>query len=136
MYVQDIVCPGQRLIQLLRVSKRMHLLRGIEEDHIRSVFRRCIAENQDRQAHLAAADLHSFFQIGDSQILRAEIGQRAADRHGPMAVGVGLHHAEKARARRQMSTDRTIVVFQIVERNIRPGSFECFHIYSSVDCVG
>ena len=135
VHVQDVVRPGQRLVQLLRVGQRMHLLRDIEEDHIRGVLRRRIAQDQNRQAHLAAPDLHGLLQIGHGQIFCAEIGQRPADRHGPVAVGIGLHHAEKARTGRQMRPDGAVIVFQIVERDIRPGSFECLHIYSSVDFI-
>ena len=64
MHVQNVICPGQRLVQLLRVGQRMHLLRDIEEDHIRGVLRRRIAQDQNRQAHLAAPDLR-VFQIYD-----------------------------------------------------------------------
>ena len=135
MHVQDVVRPGQRLVQLLRVGQRMYLLRDIEEDHIRGVLRRRIAQDQNRQAHLAAPDLHGLLQIGHGQIFCAEIGQRPADRHGPVAVGIGLHHAEKARTGRQMRPDGAVIVFQIVERDVRPGSFECLHIYSSVDFI-
>ena len=136
MDIQNIIRPRQRFVQFLRVSKRMHLLRNIEEDHIRGVLRRRIAQDQNRQAHLAAPDLYGLLQIGNGQILRAEIGQRSADRHGPVAVGIGLHHAEKARTGRQMCPNRAVVIFQIVERDVRPCSFECLHIYSSVNCVG
>ena len=54
MDIQNIIRPRQRFVQFLRVSKRMHLLRNIKEDHIRRKFRRRVAKYQDWQAHLAA----------------------------------------------------------------------------------
>ena len=60
----------------------MHLLRDVHKDHAVGIFRRRIAEDQDRRADARAADLNGLFQIGDGEIGRAEIGQRLADRDG------------------------------------------------------
>ena len=135
MHVQDVIGPGQRLVELSGVFERVNLLRNVEEDHVGRVLCRGVAQDQDRQADLAAADLHRLFQIGNSQIFRAEIRQRPADRHRTVAVGVRLHHAEEFRALRQVGADGAVVVFQIVERNIRPGSFECLHAGFLLYCI-
>jgi len=135
VHVQDVIGPGQRLVELSGVFERVDLLRDVEEDHIGRVLRRGVAQDQDRQADLAAADLHRLFQIGNGQIFRAEIRQRPADRHRAVAVGVRLHHAEEFRALRQVGADGAVVVFQIVERNIRPGPFECLHAGFLLYCI-
>ena len=81
-----------------------------------------MAEDQDRQVHAAAPDLYSLFNIRHRQIFRAEILQRAADRHRTVAIGVGLHHAEKPASGGKPASQLLVVVFQIVQADIRPGS--------------
>ena len=70
----------------------------------------------------AAAELHGLLQIGDGKELRAQLTQMAADGHGTMAVGVGLDHAEEAAAGWDLRPELLVVMIQVVERNIRPGS--------------
>ena len=100
----------------------MDLLRDVEEDHIGRVLRRGVAQDQDRQADLAAADLHRLFQIGNSQIFRAEIRQRPADRHRAVAVGVRLHHAQILHAGANLLPGHIVVVFQSIQVDLRPGA--------------
>ena len=127
MHVQDIIRSGQRRIQLLRVFQRVDLLRDVHKHHRVGKLRRRIAEDEQRRADAAAPKLHSLLQIGDRQIVRAELAQRVAQRNGAVAVSVGLHHAEKAAAGGDMFLDRAVVVLQIIQRHLRPCSSESFH---------
>ena len=128
MDIQDVIRAGEGLFQRLSVFERVYLLRDVHKDHAVGIFGRRIAEDQDRRADARAANLNGLLQIGDGEIGRAEIGQRLADRDGPVSVGIGLDDAKEAAAGWDMAHDGVVVMFQIIHGHIGPGSFECFHI--------
>ena len=127
MHVQDVICPGKRRIQLLRVFERMHLLRDVHEHHRVRKACRSVAENEHRRADAAAPELNGLLEVGNRQILRAQLAQRVAQRHRAVAVGVGLHDAKKPAPLGNVIFDRAVIVLQIIQRHLRPGSFQCFH---------
>ncbi len=128
MDIEDVIRAGEGRFQRLSVFERVYLLRDVHKDHAVGIFGRRIAEDQDRRADARAADLNGLLQIGDGEIGRAEIGQRLADRDGPVSVGIGLDDAKEAAAGWDMAHDGVVVMFQIIHGHIGPGSFECFHI--------
>ena len=120
----------ERFVEVLCVLQAVHLLR---DSHFRLVGRKLrgrIPENQNRQVHAAAAQLHSLFQIGNGQILRAQLLERPADLYGAVSIGVRLHNAEESRPFSNVLTQRLVVMLQIVQRDISPCSFEYFHCLS------
>ena len=120
----------ERFVKVLCVLQAVHLLR---DSHFRLVGRKLrgrIPENQNRQVHAAAAQLHSLFQIGNGQILRAQLLERPADLYGAVSIGVRLHNAEESRPFSDVLTQRLVVMLQIVQRDISPCSFEYFHCLS------
>ena len=120
----------ERFVEVLCVLQAVHLLR---DSHFRLVGRELggrVAENQDRQVHAAAAQLHSLLEIGNSQILRAQLLERPADLYGAVAIGIGLHNTEESRPFSNVLTQRLVVMLQIVQRDISPCSFEYFHCLS------
>ena len=112
------------LVEILGVLQAVDLLRDVKLRFIRRVLRRRVAEDQNRKLHPAVSQLHSLFQIRDRQILRAEGLKRPADLHGAVSVGIGLHDAQKARPFSDVLAQRPIVMLQVVQRDICPGSFE------------
>ena len=75
-------------------------------------------------------DPGSLFQIGNGQILRAQLLERPADLYGAVSIGVRLHNAEESRPFSNVLTQRLVVMLQIVQRDISPCSFEYFHCLS------
>ena len=109
-------------MQRAGILEAVDLLPQSHGDQIARIGRRRIAQNQDGTADAAAAELHGLLQIGDGKELRAQLTQMAADGHGTVAVGVGLDHAEEAAAGWDLRPELLVVMIQVVERNIRPGS--------------
>ena len=117
-------------VKVLCVLQAVHLLR---DSHFRLVGRELrgrIPEDQNRQVHAATPQLHSLLEIGNSQILRAQLLERPADLYGAVAIGVRLHNAEESRPFSDMLTQCLVVMLQIVQRDISPCSFEYFHCLS------
>ena len=109
-------------MQRAGILEAVDLLPQSHGDQIARIGRRRIAQNQDGAADAAAEELHGLLQIGDGKELRAQLTQMAADGHGTVAVGVSLDHAEEAAAGWDLRPELLVVMIQVVERNIRPGS--------------
>ena len=120
----------ERFVKVLCVLQAVHLLRDGKLGFVGRELGGCIAKDQDRQVHAAAAQLHSLFQIGNGQILRAQLLERPADLYGAVSIGVRLHNAEEPLPFSDMLTQRLVVMLQIVQRDISPCSFEYFHCLS------
>ena len=86
--VQDIVRAAQALLERAGVIERVNFLRQVHKDHRVGVLWRRIAQNQDRRADTAAAELHRLLQVRHCKILAAELRERTA--HGYSAVPVGI----------------------------------------------
>ena len=118
------------LVEVLCILQSVDLLCDGHRCFIGRVLRGRIAENQNRKSHAAAAQLNCLFEVGDRQILRAQLFQRPADLHGAVTVGVRLHNAEESRSLSDMLAQCPIIMLQIVQRDISPCSFEYFHCLS------
>ena len=112
----------ERFVKVLCVLQAVHLLRDGKLGFVGRELGGCIAKDQDRQVHAAAPQLHSLFQIGNGQILRAQLLERPADLYGAVSIGVRLHNAEKAAAIRQGRADGAVIVPQILKVYFRPCS--------------
>ena len=51
-----------------------------------------MAQDQDGHGDAVKAQLHSFVDAADSQIVRTQLLQMAGNLHGAMAVSIGFHH--------------------------------------------
>ena len=72
--------------------------------------------------------LHRLVRARDGQIVCTQLLQRLRDAHGPVSVGVGLHHAQKLHAPSNVPAQLFVVFLQGVQVNNRPGPLQCrFH---------
>lgn len=88
------------------------------------------AQDQDRGLDPGTAQLPRLLQARYRQVLRAQRLQPLCHRNGSVAIGVGLHHAQKAAIPRQQSPKRTVVMFQIGQIDLCPSTH--LHIVHSL----
>ena len=121
----DAELPAQRRRaggELLRLGKAGHRLGDVVVDERLGILRRGVAQDQQRHGDAGAAQLHGLVQAGHGQIVRALALQQAGHRHGAVAVGVGLDHAQKPAALRQGGADGAVVVADVVKADLGPCS--------------
>ena len=81
-----------------------------------------VAQDQHRHGHAVGPQLHGLVDAGHRQIVGSQLLEGPGHLHGPVAVGVGLHHAQEADLRPDMLPQAAIVVGQSVQVDLRPGS--------------
>ena len=92
--------------ELGRVDGR-HDLVGEQQGRRR---RRRLGQKHDWRPHHALAQLDALVYRSDSQVVRARLQRGLRNTHSTVAVRVGLHHGEKARARLDERSRDTDVV--------------------------
>ena len=87
-----------------------------------------VAQDQHRHGDAVGPQLHGLVNAGHRQIIRPQVLEGPGHLHGPVSVGVGLYHAQKAHVRPDMPPQAAIVVGQCVQVDLRPGPPQCrFH---------
>ncbi|MPM79604.1 hypothetical protein SDC9_126643 [bioreactor metagenome] len=87
-----------------------------------------VSQQQDGQRKAVMAQLLRLLQIGHAQILGAKALQLSRNPHGPVAVGIRLHHAQILRLGPHPLPNGPVVVRQRIQVDFRPGpSQELFH---------
>ena len=81
-----------------------------------------VAQDQHRHGHAVGPQLHGLVDAGHRQIVGPQLLEGPGHLHGPVAVGIGLHHAQEADLRPDMLPQAAIVVGQSVQVDLRPGS--------------
>ena len=109
----------------VRLRLTGHRLRDVEADQPVDLLLRCVPKNQNRHRDAVKPELHRFVNAGDREVIRAELLQLLPDMYRAMAVGVGLHHAEKLPVPTDVVPNHMIVVAQGIEIDLRPGSPKC-----------
>ena len=122
MYLQFPAQPGGlgRIFQGL--GQTGHGLGDVQTDEPGSVLRGSVAQNKDRHGDPSLPQLQGLIQTGHRQIVGPGFLQKSGNPQRPVAVGVSLHHAQKAAAPGQSGTDGLIVVPYIAQAYLRPGS--------------
>ncbi|VTR70794.1 hypothetical protein DESC_830111 [Desulfosarcina cetonica] len=92
-------------------------------DRRRQFVRKQAAENQNRRLDAAIAQGHGFLELGDGQQVRTRLHQAAGNRHGAMAVGIGLDHGYEA-GWLDVLLNLAVVGAQVVQMNGGKGSGE------------
>ena len=132
MYLKRSAAAHGLLAVLQCLGLTGHGLRDVVLDEQRNLLLRRVAEDEHGHGDPIFAQLHRLVRARDGQIVCTQLLQRLRDAHGPVSVGVGLHHAQKLHARPDPAAQRLVVVCQSVEINLRPGSPQCrFHVFSS-----
>ena len=81
-----------------------------------------VAQEQDRGEHPGLPQLPGLRQAGHRQVLRPQLLQLPGHGDRPVAIGVGLHHAQKSAPLGQQRPECAVVVLQIGQGDLRPGS--------------
>ena len=117
---------------LPRFSQRAHGLRDVLVDQQLRVFRGRVSEDEDRHTDTALAQLHRLVETAYREIIRSRVLQQPRDRQRAVTVGVGLDNAEKSAACRQRSADGLVIVPDVCQADLRPGSLlQIVHIVNS-----
>ena len=82
-----------------------------------------MAQDQDRHGDAARAQLQRLVEAGHREIIRARLFQQPRRLQCAVAVGVGLHHAQKAAALGQRCAEDVIVVQQVFRAYLGPAAF-------------
>ena len=114
------------------LGKTGHGLGDVVADQGLGIFRRRVAEDQDRQENAVLAQFHRLVKPCDSQVVRSGVLQQPRDLHRAVAVGVRLDHAQKPAAVGKTAPDRQIIVADIGKIDFSPGPFpQIIHIVMS-----
>ena len=84
-----------------------------------------VAQAQDGQGDPRLTQLPGLVHAGHGQHVGPQLLQLLGHLHRPMAIGVGLAHAQKPAARRQHGAQSPVVMFQGGQVDLRPGSHLC-----------
>ena len=90
---------------------------------------RGVAQHQNGQRHTVFPQLRALVHRGHRQIVTAQFRQTLGHRHRAMAVGVGLHHAQKPASVLQHGPQRPVIMLQRPQVDLRPGAlFQLLHM--------
>ena len=117
-------------VQLLRVSERPDRLRRVQIRHVHRDVRGLRAKDQDLHADAGGAQLLRLVVAVDGHPVAPRLLQPLRHAHRAVAIAVGLADAEHLAALRQTAANFMIVMFQIVETDLHPGSDRPIHIES------
>ena len=82
-----------------------------------------VAEDQQRHFDARRAYLQCLVQTRDRKIIRARLFQKRCRLHRPVAVGVGLYHAEEAAALGDCRAQGPVIVQQVFRADLSPAAF-------------
>ena len=134
---RQLAAAAHRLLAVLqRLGLAGHRLGNVQIDEPSHLLTGRVAQDQDGHGDAVAPQLRRLVYAGHRQVIRAQRLQGPAHLHGPVAVGIRLHHTQKLHLRAHPVTQRPIVVRQRVQVDLRPCSPQCrFHCYASVSPV-
>ena len=125
--VQPQAGTGEKAVELACIFDAADRLRHAERGQIDRNVRRLRAEQQDVHRHTGGAQLLRLVIAVDGHPLAARLLQPLRHTHRAVAVGIGLADAEHLAAVRQTAADLAIIVFQVIETDLYPGSDLAIH---------
>ena len=125
--VQPQAGAGEKAVELACIFDAADRLRHAERGQIDRDIRRLRAEQQDVHRHAGGAQLLGLVIAVDGHPLAARPLQPLRHAHRAVAVGIGLADAEHLAAVRQAAADLAIIVFQVIETDLYPGSDLAIH---------